>query len=77
MITKKKKTKGTKKCIIEHRLKSEDYKYCLQASEIENDIKVLEDHNYGVDELKQNHKKFLNKYKIIKKPDSKAMGIIY
>ena len=39
----------------------------MQASEIENKIAVLEDHNCNVEEVKQDHEKFLQKYEIIRK----------
>ena len=38
-----KKAKGTKKCIIKRKLKFEDYKSCLQASQLENKIIHLND----------------------------------
>ena len=62
-----KEAKGTKKCVIKCKLKFEDCKFCLQASEIENKIAVLEDHNCNVEEVKQDHEKFLKKYEIIRK----------
>ena len=37
-MTKIKKTKGTKKCVIKRNLKFRDYKKCLKASQIENKL---------------------------------------
>ena len=38
----KKKSKGTKKCVIKRKLKFEDYRNCLEVAQIENQIKHLE-----------------------------------
>ena len=38
-----KKAKGTKKCIIKRKRNLEDYKNCLQASQLENKIIHLND----------------------------------
>ena len=37
-----KMAKGTKKCIIKRKLKFEDYKHCLEATQLENKINHLE-----------------------------------
>ena len=34
-----KKAKGTKKCVIKRKLKFENYKNCLEATQLENKIK--------------------------------------
>ena len=36
-----KKAKGTKKCVIKRKLKFQDYKNCLEAAQIENEINHL------------------------------------
>ena len=36
-----KKAKGTKKCVIKGKLKLERYKYCLEATQLENKINQL------------------------------------
>ena len=36
------KSKGTKKCAIKRKLKFEDYRNCLKAVQIENEINHLE-----------------------------------
>ena len=33
-----KKAKGTKKCVIKRKLKFQDYKNCLKAAQMENEI---------------------------------------
>ena len=38
----KKKTKGTKKCIIKRKPKFEDHKICLEATQLENKINHLD-----------------------------------
>ena len=37
-----KNAKGTKKCVIKRKLNFEDYKNCLQATQLENKINHLE-----------------------------------
>ena len=33
-----KKAKGTKKCVVKRKLKFEDYKHCLEPTQLENKI---------------------------------------
>ena len=37
-----KKAKGTKKCVIKRKLKFENYKNCLEATQLDNKIKYLQ-----------------------------------
>ena len=37
-----KKAKDTKKCVIKRKLKFENYKNCLEATQLDNKIKYLE-----------------------------------
>ena len=37
-----KKAKGTKKCVIKRKLKFENYKTCLEATQIENETNYIE-----------------------------------
>ena len=37
-----KKSNGTKKCVVKRKLKFEDFKNCLEATQFENKIKHLE-----------------------------------
>ena len=39
--TENKKVKGAKKCVIKRKLKFEDYKSCLDATQMENEINHL------------------------------------
>ena len=39
--TENKKVKGAKKCVIKRKLKFEDYKNCLVATQMENEINHL------------------------------------
>ena len=41
-IQEKKKGKGTKMCFIKRKLKFENYKNCLEATQLENTISYLE-----------------------------------
>ena len=64
-----KKAKGTKKCVIKGKLKLEDYKNSLQATQLENKInkKNQEKNKIGVDSLKEDHKEFIKHYKVVVK----------
>ena len=42
MVIKINKTKGTKKCVIKRKLKFEDYKNCLEVTQLKNEIIYLE-----------------------------------
>ena len=39
--------------------KSEFYKNCLEENQLEQEIKLLENHKCLVDSLKENHKEFI------------------
>ena len=43
------------------KLKFEDYKNCLQATQLENNIKHLEKNKIDIDGLKEDHKEFIKK----------------
>ena len=62
-----KKAKGTKKCVIKRKLKFENYKNCLEATQLENKINYLEQDKINIDSLKKNHEKFIKKKKLILK----------
>ena len=44
-----KKAKGTKKCVIKRKLKFENYKNCLEATQLDNKIKYLEKNKINTD----------------------------
>ena len=48
-----KKVKGTKKCIIKRKLKFENYKNCLEATQLENKINYLEKNKIDIDSTKE------------------------
>ena len=59
---KKKKAKGTKKCVIKRKPKSQDYKDCLRAAKVERKINCLEKRiKINADTLKGNQKEFVKK----------------
>ena len=64
------RAKVKKKCIINFRLKLDDYKNCLRSWQIKNMINYLEEQNFDVDKLKK--KLFDNSNK-----DSKVTNITY
>ena len=45
------KDKGTKKCVIRRKLKFENYKNCLEATQLENKINYLEKNKINIDSL--------------------------
>ena len=44
-----KKTKDTKKCVIKRELKLEDYRNCLEVTQLENKINHLEKNKFTID----------------------------
>ena len=48
-----KKAKGTKKCVIKRKLKFENYKSCLEATQLNNKIKYIEKNKIIIDSLKK------------------------
>ena len=56
-----KKAKGIKKQVIKRKLKFEDYKNCLEATQLENKINHLENNEIEVNSLKKDHKEFIEK----------------
>ena len=47
-----KKVKGTKRCAIKQKIKFEDYKNCLEATQLENKINHPDKNEIDVDNLK-------------------------
>ena len=54
-----KKAKLAKIYVIKKKLKFEDYKNCLKASQIINTVNYLEKNGKGVDTLKEDKKEFI------------------
>ena len=54
---KRKKAKGTKKCVIKIKLKFENYEIYLEATQLENKINHLEKKTNNVGSLRENFKK--------------------
>ena len=53
-----KKAKGTKRCAIKRKRKSEDYKICLKTTQFENKINQLEKNKINTKSLRENQKEF-------------------
>ena len=51
-----KKSKGTKKCVIKRQIKLENYKNCLEAYQLDNEINYLEKNKINIDSFKRNPK---------------------
>ena len=62
-----KKSKGTKRCVLKRKLKFENYKNCLEATQLEYKINYLEKSNIDVDSIRENHKEFIKNNKSILK----------
>ena len=60
-----KKTKGTKTCALKGKLKFENYKNCLEATQLENKINHLEKNEIAVDSLNRDHREFTKSNKLI------------
>ena len=55
-IVKIKKQKEKKKCAIKREIKLENYKSCLEAAQIERNIKYLTKNKIDVDSIKEDQK---------------------
>ena len=62
-----KKATDAKKCVIKRKLRFEDYKNCLEATQIENKIYHLENNKTDADSRKEDHKEFTKNNKLILK----------
>ena len=62
-----KKTKSTKKCVKKRKSKFQNYKNCLEATQLENKKNYLEKNKIGIDNLRKDHKEFIKSNKLILK----------
>ena len=62
-----KNTKGSKRCVIKRKLKFDDYKHFLEATELENRINHLQQNNLDNKNLRKIMKNSLKNKKIILK----------
>ena len=53
---KDKKAEGTKKCIIKRKLKFENYRDCLESTQLQNKMNYLEKNKIDIDSIKENNK---------------------
>ena len=53
MAVKRKKKKHTKNYVIKRKLKFENYKNCLEATQLDNKIEYLEKNKINIDSLKK------------------------
>ena len=61
-----KKAKVTKKCVIKRKRKCENYKNCLEATQVDNTL-YLRKNIINIDSLEKNHKEFTRNNKSILK----------
>ena len=71
-----KKAKLAKIYVIKKKLKFEDYKNCLKASQIINTVNYLEKNEKGVDSLKEDKKEFI-KNRIILKTHQRFKSVMH
>ena len=69
-----KKTKDTKMCAIERKIKSENHKNCLEATQLENKINHLEKNEINIDFPEKDHKDFIKNNKLIFKTQQRIKG---
>ena len=62
-----KKAKGTKKYVIKIKVKFENYKICLEATQLDNKINYLEKIKINIDNPKKDKKEFIKNNKLILK----------
>ena len=51
-----KTAKGTKKCVIKRKLKYENYQSCLEATQLDNEIKYIEKNKIKIKNIQQKNK---------------------
>ena len=59
------KVKCTKKCVVKRKLKLKDYKKCLKATQLENQINQLEKNEVNTERFRENHNEFIKNNKLI------------
>ena len=59
--SKDKKAKGTKACAIKIKLKFQNYKNCLEATQLDRKISYIEKNDINVNSLKKDNKEFIKK----------------
>ena len=65
--SKDKKAKGTKKCVINRKLKFEDYESCLKATQLENKINHLGKNKFDVGSHKKGNEEFMKRNVLVLK----------
>ena len=60
-IDENKKSQGTKRCAIKRKLKFEDYKNCLEATQLKNETNQLEKNKLDVGSLRENQNELTKK----------------
>ena len=64
---KMKKQKGTKKCVVKRKLKFENYKNLLEATQLESKRNHLENNEIHLHSLKKDYKEFIKNNTLILK----------
>ena len=72
-----KKAKGAKSCVIIRKLKFQDYKNCVKASQVINTVNYLEKTDINADCFKEDQRKFVEKNKLVLNKDLKVKNRIF
>ena len=70
--SKDKKAKDTKACAIKIKLKFQNYKNCLEATQLDRKISYIEKNDINVNSLKKDNKEFIKKNKLILKTQQRS-----
>ena len=66
------KAKDTKKCVMKRKLKFENYKNCLEATQLDNKINYLEKNEINVDSLQKDHKEIMKSNELVSKAQQRS-----
>ena len=70
-VVKLKKAKPTKTCVIKRKLKFENYRNCLKATQPDNKTNYLENNEINAESLTRDHKEFIENNKLKLKPQKR------
>ena len=75
LSTEDKKVKDEKMCVIKGKRKFEEYKICLEATQLDNKVNCLEKNEIKLDSLKKDQIEFINKNKLVLKAHQRFKSV--
>ena len=75
LSTEDKKVKDEKMCVIKGKRKFEEYKICLEATQLDNKVNYLEKNEIKLDSLKKDQIEFINKNKLVLKAHQRLKSV--